>query len=114
MWNELLRRLAVAVCGAPPPRVPPGVRRKDGPVDRWPAFIPERNPLAEGNAAGLRQQDVLSLMDDDCYGYLILSVRKEAVGPRGRIELAQQLDPSWWPAIGSACATIAAEAKGQA
>jgi hypothetical protein len=107
-WNELLHRVAVYLVGEPP-RTPPGVRKAT--QDRWPAFIPNSNPLEEEPAAGLRQRDVLSLMDSDCYGYLILTVRKEAVGPRARIELSEQIEDSWWPAIANTCEEIAREAK---
>lgn len=109
VWNRVIHGLAVFCVGEPPPRTPPGVRTAKDAVNRWPAFVPPENPVD----TGLRQQDALSLVDEDCYGYLLLTVRKEAVGPRARIQLAEQLDPSWWPAIGRACEAIAAEAKAQ-
>lgn len=111
MIGRMWTRLATALVGPPPPRVPPGVRRAEESVESWPAFIPDQNPLESETGVGLRQRDVLSLMDADCYGYLIVSVRKETVGPRARIEMAEQLDPSWWPAIARVCETIAAEAR---
>lgn len=105
------RALAVALVGHPPPRVPPGVRRAQDAEQRMPAFIPDTNPFVHDDAASLRQHDVLSLMDEDCYGYLILCVRKEAVGPRARITLAEQLDPSWWPAVARVCEQIVHETR---
>jgi hypothetical protein len=109
-WNGLLHRVAVYLVGEPPPRTPPGVRT-EATVERWPAFIPATNPLEQEPASGLRQRDVLSLMDPNCYGYLILTVRREAVGPRARIELAEQLEDSWWPVIARTCEEIAREAR---
>lgn len=111
MLSQLVLRFAQALMGTPPPRVPPGVRKAEATADRMPAFIPASNPLDDEPASGLRQQDALSLLDADCYGYLLITVHKESVGVRARIHIAEQIEPSWWPAIAVTCDEIADQAR---
>lgn len=111
--NGIVHRLAVLLVGPPPPRVPPGTRHgaRDRRAQEWPAFIPKKNPLERPDHASQRAEDAMTIMDPDCYGYLLVSVHRAPVGLRADIRMATQMEPSWWPAIGETLERVAAEAK---
>ena len=112
--HGLSAAIARAICGSAPPRrprTPPGVRRGDQIADAWPAFIPPANPLETDAGYEARQQAALRMMDEDCYGFLLVSVHKEAVGLRAAIELHSHIDPSWAPAIAETLDRVAAVAR---
>lgn len=85
--KELIRALAGRPCRASPPR------------SVFSAYVPAENPLKSDVADQGRWEAAQRLMQEDTYGYLLLTVHKEAVGPVAEIRLAQDVDPSWWPAI---------------
>lgn len=99
MWVELLRRVGELVHGEAPPRVPPGVRRAEEAVTRFPAFIPDENPLEAALNADERTQAAMTIVDDDCYGYLLITVHKQPVGRRADLHLQSAFEPDWWPAM---------------
>jgi hypothetical protein len=113
--NAIVHRIAVLLVGQPPPRVPPGTRHapRDRRVEEWPAFIPKRNPLERQSAAAQRGEDAMTMMDPDCYGYLLLTVHRapEGAGARADIRMTTQMEDSWWPAVGNTLERIADEAK---
>lgn len=74
------------------------------PPRRRPGFeIPDDNPLASGEGETSRQEAALSLMDPDCVGFLLLTVRRDFHGPGGEVRFAHHLQPSWWPSL---CLTL--------
>jgi hypothetical protein len=77
----------------------PGQRRDS--ADHWPAFLPAENPLHSAEAVAQRQSAALAMMDDEVYGYLLLTINKEPVGPRAQIRFSVDVHPSWWPALGA-------------
>lgn len=106
--------IAKVLRGDPPPRcrrTPPGVRRADKLADRWPAFVPTANPLETDAGYATRQEAALRMMDPDCYGFLLVSVHREAVGLRAEIELHSHIDPSWGPAMAETLDRVAAVAR---
>lgn len=109
--HSLARWLTKVLVGTPPPRVPPGVRKADAAAARMPAFIPDVNPLDADGSSSMRAQDAMTMMDPDCFGYLLLTVHKEPEELVARIQLAEQIQDSWWPAIAVTCEEIAAEAR---
>jgi hypothetical protein len=88
---QMLSRALDVLCGEQKPRPPQWQRRY------MPAPIPQRSPLSEDSARTEVQRIALSLLDDDCYGFLLLSVRKEEGATR--VALDEVLAPEWWPAI---------------
>lgn len=99
MLAGLFRRVGMWAYGNPPPRVPPGVRRADKLVDAFPAFIPDANPLEAAVNVGERNQAAMTIVDPDCYGYLLVTVHKQSVGLRADLRLQTAFEPSWWPAM---------------
>lgn len=99
MWAELLRRVGALAYGKPPPRVPPGVRRADKAAGAFPAFVPDENPLEASANVAERNLAAMTIVDPDCYGYLLLTVHKQSVGPRADLRLQSAFEPSWWPAM---------------
>lgn len=79
------------------------------PSDRMPAVIPTANPLASEPGSSRRQAAALRMMDDDCYGFLLITVHREVVGRCAYIELAEHLQSSWLPAITETLDRVAAE-----
>jgi hypothetical protein len=67
--------------------------------DVMPALIPTVNPLESEPGSSRRQMAALRMMDDDCYGFLLITVHRESVGPLAHVELAEHLESSWLPAI---------------
>jgi len=84
---------------------PPG-QRGDAVADYWPAFVPNENPMRKPEAIAQRQNAALAMMDDEVYGYLLLTINKEAVGPRAQIRFAIDVHPSWWPALDAMVAEL--------
>lgn len=78
-------------------------------VRRMPAFIPHQNPLESEPGAGARQQAALRMMDPDCYGFLLITIHREVIGPRAAIEIAEHLDGSWLPAVATTLERVADE-----
>jgi hypothetical protein len=95
---KFLVALARALVGCPPPRQAAQEAAPD--VDEMPAFIPRENPLESAEGEEARRNAALRMVDEDCYGFLLLTVHRDA-GPsvRGHIELAANLLPEWWPAV---------------
>lgn len=79
--------------------------------DSQPAYIPAHNPLQDELGATQRNAAALGLMDDDCYGFLLLTVRREFHGPNALLRVEQHVDPSWWPAIAETLDRISIEAR---
>jgi hypothetical protein len=91
---RFLVALARALVGRPPPRDP------ETAVDDMPAFIPRENPLESEEGEEARRNAAMRMIDEDCYGYLLLTVHRDAgEGVRGHVELAMNVLPQWWPAI---------------
>jgi hypothetical protein len=100
-WTAFAR----ALVGCPP--APP-----DDAVASSP-FLTEENPLATEDGFDARQDAALKLMDEDVYGFLLLTVHRED-SLRGRIELAAQLQPNWRPAINQTLELIVATQQDRA
>lgn len=66
--------------------------------------LPAHNPL-EQEGAGARQAAALSMMDDDCIGFLLLTVVRNDDG--AEVQLAQHLGRSMWPAIAATLELVA-------
>lgn len=79
------------------------------PINQFPAFIPDENPLSRRDGSEARRNAALRMMDDDCYGFLLLTVHREAVGLRANIELAQHLQRSWLPAVSATLERVSDE-----
>lgn len=94
--------LARALVGRPAPRNPEPADARD-----FPAFLPAENPLESRDGFNARQAAALKLMDEDCYGFLVLTVHRDE-GVRGRIELAVKLQREWWPAVSKTLRRIVA------
>lgn len=92
---KLLIALARALVRCPPPRA----QRREGDeiVIRMPPFLAATNPLADGEGYGARQAAALKMMDEDCFGFLLLTVHGDGV--HGRVEISARLQPQWWPAV---------------
>lgn len=90
-WADWWRWLFTTYPDEPEPEDDPA-------VDSMPAFIPEENPLETEEGEEARRNAALRLVDEDCFGFLVLTVHRD-VGVRGHIELAAHLRPDWWPAI---------------
>lgn len=93
---ERARRALRAFVDGPPP---PARRSTDRADDHMPAVIPEANPLASEPGSSRRQAAALRMMDEDCYGFLLITVHREVIGPCAHIELAEHLQSSWLRAI---------------
>jgi hypothetical protein len=87
MASRALAALARAVVGRPPPR-----------PSEPEIPLPAVNPLASGDGAQGRRDAALKLLEDDCYGFVLLTVHRRD-DRHGRIDLAIATDPSWWSAI---------------
>jgi hypothetical protein len=72
-------------------------------------FLPDRNPLDTGEGYAARHAAALKLLEDDVYGYLLLTVHRED-NVRGRVELAVRMEPGYWPAANATLERIIAEA----
>jgi hypothetical protein len=94
MLARMVAACARALVGSPPPR-PTG----EEVVESMPAFMPDRNPLDTDAGFAARQVAGCKLLDEDCYGFLLVSVHRPDSGVRGRIELECEIEPQWWPAM---------------
>jgi hypothetical protein len=86
---SVLQSIARVLVGEPPPR--PST-----------PLLPDLSPLTDEPAAGQRQDAALKLMDEDCYGFLMLTMHRheEPKGHfTGRIDFAVALQRDWWPAV---------------
>lgn len=90
-------------------RVLRGARHASPP--RLAAYIPPSSPLADEQGASARREAALSMMDPDCYGFLLIAVHRERVGVGAEIRLSQHVDRSWWPAICETLEAIVDEAR---
>lgn len=99
----LLIALARAIFGRPPPRQTKEARAAEESCDHMPAFIPAENPLESDDGEEARRNAAMRMVDEDCYGFLLLTVHRDAggagAGVRGHIELAVHLQREWWPAV---------------
>lgn len=89
------------------------------PTSTWaramaPAFVPADNPTKTDEGMEATREAALRMLDDDCYGYLLLTIHKEAVGPGGEIRLADHLDSSWWPAVAVTLERVIAAVRSEA
>ena len=92
MFDALLRRVGRLAHGQPPPPCVHG-------ADDWPACVPEHNPLELPGNADARAAAAMSIVDDDCYGYMLVTFHKEAVTPRVEVRMQAQIDRGFWPAL---------------
>jgi hypothetical protein len=78
----------------------------------FPAFIPDENPLSTVQGAADRRGAALRMMDPDCYGFLLISVHREAVGVRANVEIRERLHPSGVPALAETLERVTEELEG--
>jgi hypothetical protein len=109
LLQRALTRVARLLLGDPPPTPPSPQRRRS--EDRMPAYIPDTNPLEEPPAAELRSEHAMMLMDEDVYGYLLLTVHRHQEGLRADIRASEQILPGWWPAISEALTRLASATR---
>ena len=69
------------------------------PARRERAFLPATSPLTTEQGHQARTEAALRMMDEDCYGFLLVTVHREKVGVCGEVRMLQHIHPTWWPAI---------------
>jgi hypothetical protein len=63
-----------------------------------PSPIPDRSPLGQDPQATIARTAALSMLDEETYGFVLLTVRR--VDPvMMRIEVQSALIDDWWPAM---------------
>jgi len=103
LWERLLSAAGLLMREPAPP----------GPEFRCvPARIPEENPLRDdGPGWAATKEAGLSLLDEDCIGFLLISVHRHDGLRRAEIRLQERLEPSWWPAVAQTLESIAERAR---
>jgi hypothetical protein len=96
---KVLQSIARAFAGDPPPHAPP------------PRV--EALDLSGGLNLDSRQEAALRLMDEDCSGYVLLTVHRDEDQPTGRIDLIAAMRPEWWPAAAATLARIVEAVRGR-
>lgn len=56
-----------------------------------------------------RRNAALKMLDDDCRGFLLVTVHHD--GEHGRVELALQLRTDWWPAVAETLERVISAAR---
>jgi hypothetical protein len=90
---SLIQAIARVFVGTPPPSSAASSPRV------------EALDLTNGLDLGARQEAALKLMDEDCAGFLLLTIHHELV-EAGRVDVIAAVRPEWWPALSETLARI--------
>jgi hypothetical protein len=101
---NFLVALARAVVGMPPPRP------AEAEADPSSMALGEQNPLDTAGGSEARRNAALSMVDEDCHGFLLVTVHRQP-GGKGRLECAIQIKRGWWPSVIKTLELIIAAAK---
>lgn len=89
-------KLAAAILLTGPPKPKPVVPHQGSRM--W-GEMPSENPLTEELAAAQHRSAALSLMDEEVYGYLLVTIRKEFHGPGLDVRVLSDVAREFWPAV---------------
>lgn len=83
------------------------------PAESRPARLPKYNPMRTAAGEAARTEAAMTLLDEDCVGFLMLTVHKDPTGESGFIRMHDCLDPDTWPAVGKMCDRIGLAERAQ-
>lgn len=75
--------------------------------------LPRDNPiLASEEAKAKRREAAMSMMDDETYGYVLITLRKKPGNAFGKLKLQLKLERAWWPAFSTMLRKVARTLEG--